>query len=145
MIALLFALAAADPPRTPVPIAGLPLAALPPQSLPTQGCAAYLFTAGQGRALVGMASAAPGTLRLALDGRVADYARQNQTGSAGFGFATTTTYHSADVTATLDLAVQTRRDLSQGAVVDSGTLRIDRTGHDTVILPVAGLIGCAAT
>ena len=125
-------------------ILGLPLAPLPRQALPAQGCAAFLFTGGQARTLVGMASAAPGTLRIALDGQVADYARQSQTGSAGFGFATTTVYQAGNVTATLELAVQTRRDLSQGAVVDSGTLRIDRTGQDTVILPVAGLIGCAA-
>ena len=142
MIALLLALAA-DPPAAPQMIDGLPIAALARQSMPTEGCAAYLFNAGKTRVLVAMANATPGTLRLALDGKVADYARGTQTGSIGFGFATTTEYRGGDVTATIDLTVQTRKDLTQGAVVERGTLRIDRPGQDTIVLPVAGLIGCA--
>ena len=148
MIALLLALAAADPPKQqPKPLAsidGLPIAGLPRQSLPTQGCAAYLFSGGKTRALVAVASAEPATLRIALDGMAADYGRGSQTGTAGFGFASTTEYRAGDVTATLDFTVQSRRDLSQGAIVHSGTLRIDRPGRDTIVIPVGGLIGCAA-
>lgn len=149
MIALLLAAAnppAADPPARSTPptsIDGLPIAGLPRQSLPARGCAAYLFSGGKTRTLVAMASAEAATLRLALDGTPADYARGTQTGTAGFGFAATTEYRAGDVTATLDLTVQPRRDLSQGAVVDSATLRIDRPGKDSIVLPVAGLIGCA--
>lgn len=148
MIALLLALAAADPPARPAPppasIDGLPIAGLPPQSLPAEGCAAYLFTAGKTRTLVAVASATPALLRIALDGNAADYARGVQVGTAGFGFAASTEYRAHDIVVTLDFTVQTRKDLSQGAVVDSGTLRIDRTGKDSIVLPVAGLIGCAA-
>ncbi len=144
MIALLLALAAVDPPKVPATIDGLPIGGLPRQAMPTQGCAAYLFSAGKDRVLVAMASAAPGTLRVALEGSPADYARGTQSGSAGYGFATTTEYRGGDVSATLDLTIQTRKDLTQGAVVERGTLRIDRPGKDTIVLPVAGLIGCAA-
>lgn len=145
MIALLLALVAADPPASPLTsIDGLPIAGLPRQALPVRGCAAYLFTGGKTRTLVAMAQADPPMLRMAMDGAVADYARGLQAGTAGFGFAGTTEYRAGDVTATLDLTVQTRRELSQGAVVDSGTLRIDRPGKDSIVLPVAGLIGCAA-
>lgn len=144
MIALLLALAAADPPAPPALIDGLPIAGLPAQSLPTQGCAAYLFSGGKTRALVAMASAAPATLRVALDGATADYPRASATGDAGFGFATTAAYRLGEVTATLDLAISARKDITRGALVDSGTLRIDRPGKDTIVLPVGGLIGCAA-
>lgn len=140
MIALLLALAAAD---VPTSIDGLPIGGLSRQAIPAQGCAAYLFSTGKTRTLVAMASAAPGTLRLALDGTAADYARAAQTGSIGYGFGANTEYRGGEVTATLDLTVQTRKDLTQGAVVDTGTLRIDRPGRDTIVLPVAGLIGCA--
>ncbi len=143
MIALLLALAA-DPPQPPASIDGLPIAGLPRQAMPSEGCAAYLFSAGKTRALVAVASAAPGTLRLALDGNAADYARGTQAGSIGYGFAATTAYRGGAVTATLDLTIQTRKDLTQGAVVERGTLRIDRQGKDTIVMPVAGLIGCAA-
>ena len=37
-----------------------------------------------------------------------------------------------------------RKDLAQGAVVPAATLRLDRPGKDSVVLPVAGIIGCAA-
>ena len=141
MIALILALAAADPP--PAPVDGLPVAALPRQSLPVKGCAAYLFSGGATRALVAMASAEAGTLRLAIDGPAADLARGTQSGTAGFGFAATTEYRAGEMVATLDLEVKQRRDLTQGAVVDAGTLRIDRPGKDSIVLPVAGIIGCA--
>jgi hypothetical protein len=34
--------------------------------------------------------------------------------------------------------------LKDGAAVPEATLRIDRTGQDSVVVPVAGLVGCAA-
>ena len=146
MIALFLALVAADQSvAPPASIDGLPIAGLPRQSLPAKGCAAYLFSSGKTRALVAMASAEAGTLRVAVDGPAADYARGTQTGTAGFGFASTTEYRAGEMVATVDLTVKTRNDLTQGAVVEAGTLRIDRTGKDTIILPVAGIIGCAAT
>lgn len=152
MIALLLVLAAAAPPRAaparPAMIDGLPIAVLPPQTLPAEGCAAYLFSTGKTRALVAMVNpggaAGGGTLRLALDGPPADYARVRQTGDAGYGFASVTEYRGAEVTATLDLAIRTRGDVTQGAIVEAATLRIDRPGKDTIVLPLGGLIGCAA-
>lgn len=144
MIALFLALAAADPPRPPASIDGSPLTGLPRQSLPARGCAAYLFSAGKTRVLAAVANAEAATLRIAMDGKAADLPRGAQTGTAGFGLASTTEYRAGDTTATLDLIIHPRRDLTQGAVVDSGTLRIDRTGKDTIVVPVAGLIGCAA-
>ena len=145
MIALLLlALVAADPPAAPpVTIDGLPIGGLPRQSLPATGCAAYLFSAGQTRALVAMASAEPASLRLSLDGRVVDLGRTTASGAVNFGFGTSTEYRASDVTATLDMTTRSRKDLTQGAVVASGTLRIDRAGKDTIVLPVGGLIGCA--
>ncbi len=142
-MALLLALAAADPPKTPTSIDGLPLGGLPPQSLPARGCAAYLFSTGKTRALVAVAGAEPGSLRLSMGSRTIDLARSNQTGSAGYGFALTTDYAAEQISARLDLEIQTRRDLTQGAIVDRGTLRVDRPGEDSIILPLAGLIGCA--
>lgn len=125
----------------PVPATGIPLSAIGQQALPATGCAAYLWNIGD-RSLVAMAVAEPAQVRLAIDGKVADYARTAQNGAGGFGFAATTEYRGGDVTATLDLTIATRADLSAGAAVPEATLRIDRPGKDTVILPVGGLIGC---
>ena len=57
-------------------------------------------------------------------------------------FGGVTVYRGGDVTATLDMAVAVRADISAGATVTSATLRIDRPGRDTVVMPVGGLIGC---
>ncbi len=128
---------------TAVPaITGLPLGAIGKQALPAKGCAAYLWSAGAENALVAMAVADPAQLRLAIDGKTADYARMSQSGGGGFGFAGITEYRGGDVTATLDMAIAPRAGLSNGAAVPEGTLRIDRPGKDGVVVPVAGLIGC---
>jgi hypothetical protein len=118
------------------------LGAIPRQALPTKGCAAYLWDNAPTRRLVAMAAADPATLRFSLDGKLVDLARAGQQGVAGFGFAGVTEYRSAEVTAILDLTVETRPDLSGGAVVPAATLRVERPGRDVVVTPVAGLIGC---
>ena len=126
----------------PRSIDGLPIGALPRQTLPAQGCAAYLFTVGATRALAAVATAQAGQLRLALDGRVVDLSREAGGPAGAFGFAPATTYR-GDVTAVLELAVAERRELAKGALVPTATLRIDRNGGDSVVIPMAGMIGCA--
>jgi hypothetical protein len=125
-------------------IDGLPLGQLPTQQLPAAGCAAYLWSKGTTHALVAMASADPAQLRLSLDGTIADYPRTAQQGAGGFGFAGTTTYQASDVTAILTMNVQADGDLTQGATVPTGTLTLERTSKDSIVMPVGGLIGCAA-
>jgi hypothetical protein len=124
-------------------IDGLPFGEIPRQQLPATGCAAYLWSAGTTHALVAMASADPARLRISLDGAVTDLPRTAQVGLGGFGFYQTTTYQAGPITAILDMTVQQRAGLSDGALVSGGTLTLERTGKDTVVLPVGGLIGCA--
>lgn len=126
----------------PASIDGLPLGAIPRQTLPEHGCAAFLWSVGTTRALVAMASAEPATLRLSIDGTITDLARDTQQGAAGFGFAETTAYRAGATTATLVMSVKTRGDLKEGAAVPEATLRLDRDGKDSIVLPVAGMIGC---
>ncbi|MGN6375732.1 MAG: hypothetical protein ACTHMG_09270 [Sphingomonas sp.] len=133
------------PPPAPPPssIDGLPFGGLPQQELPAKGCAAFLWSAGTTHALVAMAGADPAELRVSLGGTVAAYPLVAQHGVAGFGFDETTTYRAGDVTLRLDMTIEPQADLTQGAAVPRGTLTLERQGQDTVVLPVAGLIGCA--
>jgi hypothetical protein len=123
-------------------IDGLPVGGIGKQALPARGCAAYLWNVAGTRQLVAMAGADPAQLRIAIDGATKDYARTSQSGAGGFGFAAITEYRGGDVTATLDMTITTRGDIAQGATVIPASLRIDRPGHDTIVLPVGGLIGC---
>lgn len=126
----------------PASIDGLPLGAIPRQTLPDHGCAAFLWSVGTTRALIAMASAEPGRLRLSIDGAITDLPRETQQGAAGFGFAETTAYRAGTTSATLVMSVKTRGDLKEGAAVPEATLRLDRDGKDSVVVPVAGMIGC---
>ena len=114
---------------------------LPTQALPAKGCAAYLWSVAD-RRFVAMASADPASLRIAIGGGIVDAARASESGVGDYGFAATTAYAVADLSATLDMTVVRRTDLTAGAAVPSGTLTIARAGQDSLIVPVAGLIGC---
>ncbi|WP_019515105.1 hypothetical protein [Sphingomonas sp. Mn802worker] len=137
------ALAAADP-RLPSSIDGYPIGGIGRQSLPAKGCAAYLFSTGATRTLVAMAVADPGTLRIALDGQVRDYARASGKSAADLGFADQARYVAGDTAATLTMTITRRADLAQGAIVSDATLLVERAGKDGVIMPLAGMIGCAS-
>ena len=139
-LALMLALQAATPAPAANPGPG-PLGAIGKQKLPAKGCAAYLWSMDAARQLVAMASADPAQIRLTVDGKTTDYAMATQSPAIGFGFGGVTVYRGGDVTATLDMAVAVRADISAGATVTSATLRIDRPGRDTVVMPGGGLIG----
>jgi len=151
MTAFLFlALAAVQatpaPQPTPAPLSavdGLPLGAIPKQDLPRQGCAAYLWTATGTRAFIAMAGADPARLRLAVDGRITDLERSGQMGGGTFGLAETSTYGGGAISAKLTMRIESRSSITGGGVVSDGILQLDRVGQDSVVVPVAGLVGCA--
>lgn len=134
-----------QPPTVPIvaSVDGLPIGAVPKQDLPAKGCAAFLWTRGPSQAMIAMAVADPATIRLTIDGKVQDFAMAAQNGTGGFGFSHTTEYRGGDLTATLDLTIATDSNLANGARIGDATLRVERTGQDAVVIPAAGLIGCA--
>lgn len=136
-----FLLAAAQS-VAPAPIDGLPIGALPQQALPARGCAAYLFTTGTTRTLAAMVTADPATLRVTIDGKVTDLPRTGATGNALLGFNAENVYRGGAAVATVQLTIEMRQNLTAGAAVPSATLRLDREGRDTVVIPLAGLVGC---
>lgn len=141
---MLAAAQAAAAPSTPASgIDGLPIGALPQQALPARGCAAYLFSTGTTRVLAAMATADPATLRLVIDGRTVDLPRTGATGAATLGLNAEGVYRGGDVVATVQMTIELRQNLTAGAAVPSATLRLDREGRDSVVMPLAGLVGCA--
>ena len=117
------------------------LDALPKQALPAKGCAAYLWSVADRRFV---AVADPARLRVSIGGKVVDVAKASESGAGDYGFAATTGYSGADMSVTLDMTVSRRADLAAGASVPGGTLTIARAGQDSLVVPVAGLIGCAS-
>ena len=138
MIALLVALALPQ-----AAAATTTLGTIGRQTLPARGCAAFLWNATD-RALIAMAQADPALLRVSIDGRAIDLARVDQQGAVTLGFGATTRYAGGDVAATREMDVMPRENLTAGAQVPQGTLQVDSADRDTVVLPVAGLVGCAS-
>ena len=137
MIALLLAVAAQAAPAAPV------LGAIGRQQLPDKGCAAHLWSATD-RQLVAMATADPATIRIAIGGRTIDLARSAGDGPGKLGFADAAEYRRDDITARLTMDIVQQEGLTAGAKVPTGSLQIDRSGQDGIVVPVAGLIGCRA-
>ncbi len=137
---------APNPAAAPLPasVDGLPIGAIPKQQLPAKGCAAFLWSMTPSHALIAMADADTATIRLSIGGGQKDFAMTAQNGGGTLGFSQTTTYRGGDLTATLDISITTKADLTAGASIPEGTLRLDQAGKDTVVVPVAGLIGCSA-
>lgn len=122
---------------------GLPISALPPQRLPAKGCAAFLWTRTPSMALVAMATTDPASLRLTIDGKVTDLPISAQNGIGGLGYSQITEYRGKGTTATLQIVVRTDASTPKSGSISDATLRIDRAGRASVVIPVAGAIGCA--
>lgn len=142
-LALMFAAMPQADPAPPRSVDGLPLGGIPRQELPTHGCATFLWTATQTRALVAMMTSEPGQLRFAPDGHVTDLVRTVQNGPGELGFLAHSEYAGGPYKVVVEMEISTRPDLTQGGIARNATLRIDRDGSDTLIVPVVGIIGCA--
>jgi hypothetical protein len=122
---------------------GLPISALPPQRLPAKGCAAFLWTRTPSMALVAMATTDPASLRLTIDGKVTDLPISAQNGIGGLGYSQITEYRGKGTTATLQVVVKTDAGTPKSGSISDATLRIDRARRASVVIPIAGAIGCA--
>ena len=122
---------------------GLPISALPPQQLPAKGCAAFLWTRTPSMVLVAMATTDQASLRLTIGGEVTDLPISAQNGIGGLGFSQITEYRGNGATATLQIVVKTDVSTPKSGSISGATLRIDRANKATVVIPVAGAIGCA--
>ena len=117
------------------------LGTLAPQQLPQAGCAAYLWSVSA-RELVAMAPAG-GPLRVQLDGKPLDLPRTNASGDVALGLPASAGFAGGGITATLDMTVMPDPALAGGARVPSGLLTVTQAGKDQLVVPVAGLVGCA--
>jgi hypothetical protein len=122
---------------------GLPISALSPQRLSAKGCAAFLWTRTPSMALVAVATTDPAALRLTIDGKVADLPISAQNGIGGLGYSQITEFKGGGATATLQIVVKTDASTPKNGSISDATLRIDRKGQASVVIPVAGAIDCA--
>lgn len=125
----------------------LPLDELPPQRLAPQQCALFLWDRDSQRRIA-MASSAPPApaagaspgLTIVTGGRIQRLAATDSAGVPVLGFAPHASYRGGDLTITTDLGIEPTP--VGGAIVRDGTLTLTLADGTTVVVPVAGLIGC---
>jgi hypothetical protein len=145
LLVLLGACSAAPRPAASAPAAQspLPLAELPPQTLPDGRCALFLWerTDGPGRRIL-MATAAPGLVRIVWRGVSTDLPQTAASGEPLLGLSPKASYGDARLSIDLDLDFAGGTPLAGGHVVREGSLAFTPAGGDSVVVGVAGLIGC---
>ena len=130
------------PASAPDPQAKQGLGFLPPQGPPSAGCGLYLYVVGEARLLVLAADSSTGTAQIMVDGAVMTLSLATFDGAPKTGFSPRMRYAVEGNAVDLDLAIDGRTDMTQGAAIESGSMRFDRTGADSVAFPVQGLIAC---
>lgn len=121
---------------------GTPLGTLPRQDLAQGECGLFLWKTGEGARLLLMAKAAPPFARVTLDGRVVDLPRTATGGVAQDWREPVTSYDNGKIRLTLDLVIEQRPGLSGGAVIPSGSVKVDRVSGESFVLPVSGMLAC---
>jgi hypothetical protein len=133
MMALLVAAATAA-----VPV--LPLAELPPQTLAPNSCAMFLWDRTSEKRVV-MAVAQPPFIRI-NSGGVRDLGRRDASGTPVMGFSPRASFADAKLTITLDLVIKPNPASVGGAVIRDGVMITTAPDGESIVSPVAGLIGC---
>lgn len=138
---LLGGCAGGERPAVPAPVGdALPLGALPRQELKAGECAIFLWKTGEGARLLLVAWPDPPRARVLLEGRQVDLPRlPPEKGDAGDAHAR---YGDGDITLALDLTIEARAGLTNGALIPSGSLAYGRRGGESIVVPVRGLLGC---
>ena len=122
---------------------GLPLGTLPRQDLSPGECGIFLWKAGENARLLLAATANPPVARIMLDGHIVDLPRIDGKGAGVVsGPDPSARYGDGRITLALDLVIEARRGLTDGAAVPSGVLRLDRADGESIVMPVVGLLAC---
>lgn len=113
------------------------------QPLPPGACGMFLWARStQQPVLIFAAFANPAEARVRLRGRDLTLARTSAEGVAEYGHYETQVFANDRLTLTVDVTFDAQRQLSDGAAIERGVIRVrDREGWETV-LPVGGLVGC---
>lgn len=120
---------------------GIPLGALPQQALGKGECGLFLWKTGASARLVLMAKSGPPPFaRLLLDGAAIDLPRLDDGGD--LAQTPNARYGNGSVTVSIDVVIEPRRGLSDGALIPSGSIRVDRRAGDGFVVPATGLLAC---
>ncbi|QMW21738.1 hypothetical protein [Sandaracinobacteroides saxicola] len=120
----------------------LTLSDVPPMRLEPGRCLLAIWTRGETVRRIALLEDEPARLTLVLDGKRRVLPRLSSDGEQVSGFVPRASYGDAAVTVVLDLALETRAGLADGAVANAGSLRLQPASGDALVLPVGAIAGC---
>lgn len=116
---------------------------LAPQQLNPGACGMFLWAqSGERPVFVFVALANPAEARVRRDGRDRTLRRTAADGQSEHGHFESQTFSDERITIETDVQFSTTRRLQDGAVIESGVIRVrDREGWETIV-PVSGMVAC---
>lgn len=123
---------------------GIAVGTVPPQRLEDGECGLFLWTRDAQRRLVFVGRPAQNAGVMVIGGDEVTLNRRAIEGAPAFGAAARERYivEESDTEVKLRLDFAERRDISGGALVPRGTLRVSRPKGWATVLPVGGLVAC---
>lgn len=125
----------------PADVTTVQVGTLPPQQLDDGECGLFLWTNSSDPRLV-FASLSGGTAHMVVNGEDLDLARNVAEGQEYLGQFEKQNFYSPDLNVALNIVVERRANIVDGAVIPSATLRVTETNGWETVIPVGGLIGC---
>jgi hypothetical protein len=119
------------------------LGTLPAQELANGQCGLFLWTNASEPRLV-FASLNDGNARMIINGTNLDLARNAAEGQEYYGQFELQSYYGPEMSVTLNMVIEQRSTIVDGAVIPSATLRVTEPNGWETVIPVGGLIGCGA-
>lgn len=117
------------------------LGTLSPQELETGQCGLFLWTNASEPRLV-FASLNDGNASMIINGENLEFTRSAAEGQEHYGQFELQSFIGADMSVKLNMVIERRTSIVDGAAIPSATLRVtEASGWETVV-PVGGLIGC---
>jgi hypothetical protein len=114
---------------------------LPPQELAPGQCGFFLWTNSSDPRLV-FVSLASGNARMVVNGENLDLSRNSAEGQEYLGQFENQNFQNPELNVALNIVVERRPNIVDGAVIPSATLRLTESNGWETVLPVGGLIGC---
>ena len=120
------------------------LGTLPPRELSEGQCGLFLWADVSNPRLV-FSSERNGSAQMIINGEEVTLARNAAEGRQYFGQFESQHFYSPNLNISLNMVIEQRPAMPDGAVVPSGTLRmIENSGWETV-MPIGGVIGCVGS
>lgn len=118
------------------------LSEVPQQRLRPGQCALVLWSKEQPPVRVLVAFNNPSLARVQIGKRTLDLPQVSRTGDSFYGFAPQQRFEGGNIAIDLDLDIEPRKNLTQGALVPKGALYFSDSQGWSTVTSVGGLIAC---